>query len=164
MVIADLLSFSINADCGSPFSGLFVIPDTPIFRGGVDFGIAGVSGVVGGRCGAEVGFAIVPAVVVDVVDEEPFRDVEHFAVHRYCQPLFQFRRPLAPDGVICIAPHADVPFVFAEAVVIVGVHDGVFSLREGDAAERVAVTELSVPEQRQYGRLFQPGRYSDFER
>ena len=101
--------------------------------------------------------------MVDVVGEEAFRDVEHFAVHGDCEAPFQGRRPLAPDGVVRIAPLADVPFVPAEAVVIVGVHDGVFSLREWYAAESVAVTELSVPEYRQYGRHFQPGRDSDFD-
>jgi hypothetical protein len=45
--------------------------------------------------------------------------------------------------------------------VVVGVHDGVPALREGDSAESVAVTQPSVPEQRKHGRLFQPARYSD---
>jgi len=60
-----------------------------------------------------------------------------------------------------MAPHADVPFVSAQAVVVFGVHDGVFALRQGDSAERVAVAKPSVPEHRQHGQPFQPARYSD---
>jgi hypothetical protein len=161
--ITDLLSPSINDDCGSPFFGLPVIPDASVLRGGVDLGIAGVPGVVGGSGGAEVGLAIVPAVMIDVVHIKVVRHINDFAVHRYCQPLFQYRRPLAPYGVVRTVSLAGVPFVSAQPVVVVGVHDGVFALREGDSAERIAVPQLSVPEQRQHGRPFQPARYSDFD-
>ena len=54
-----MFSFSIDADRGSPFFGLFVVPDTSVFRGCIDLGIAGVPGVLCGSSGAEVGFAIV---------------------------------------------------------------------------------------------------------
>lgn len=57
--VAEMLSFSIDADRGSPFFGLFVVPDTSVLRGGVDLGIAGVPGVLCGSGGAEVGFAVV---------------------------------------------------------------------------------------------------------
>ena len=57
--ITDYLSCVINANHGAPSFLLFVIPDTSVLRGGVYFGIAGVSSVVGGSGGAEVGFAIV---------------------------------------------------------------------------------------------------------
>ena len=163
VVIAELLSFVVNSNHGPPSFLLFIVPDAPVLGGGIDLRVQCVSGVVGGRCGPEVGFAVVPAVMVDVVHEEPFRDVEHFAVHHNCEALFQFGRPLAPHGVVRIAPFADVPFVAVEAVEIVGVHDGVFSLREADASESVAVTQLSVQEHRQHGRHFQPGRDSDFD-
>ena len=49
----------------------------------------------------------------------------------------------------------------AQSIVIVRVHDGVSSLREGDPAERIAVTQPSVPEHRQHGRPFQPSRNPD---
>jgi hypothetical protein len=160
---ADNLLLVINGNHGSPSFLLFVVPDAPVFRGGVDLGIAGVSGVVGGRGGAEVGLAIVPAVMVDVVGVEAVRHVDDLAVHRYGQPLFERRRPLAPDGVVCAVAIADVPFVPAEAVVVFGVHDGVLALREGDPAECVAVTQLSVEEQGQHGQLFQRRRYPDFD-
>jgi hypothetical protein len=156
-----LLSLSINYDCGPPFSGLPVVPDAPVFRGGVNLWIAGVSGVVGGGGRAEIGFAIVPAVMIDVVNVEIARHVDDFAVHRYRQPLSQYRRPLAPYGVICVAPFGYVPFLFDDALVVVRVHDGVFALREWYPAESVAVTQLSVQEQRQHGRPFQPARYPD---
>ena len=36
--------------------------------------------------------------------------------------------------------------MLADSVVVFGVHDGVFALREGDSAKCVAVAQLSVPE------------------
>ena len=83
--------------------------------------------------------------MIDVVDEEVVRHVDDFAVHRYCQPLALARRPLAPYGVVRTALVAGVPFVPVDSFVIVGVHDGELALREGDSAEGVAVTQLSVP-------------------
>ena len=99
--------------------------------------------------------------MIDMVNKEALRHGDDFAVHRYGQPLPQDRRPLAPYGIACTAPLAGVPFVSDEPFVIVGVHNGVSSLREGDSAERVAVTQFPVPEHRQHGRPFQPGRNSD---
>ncbi len=79
-----MLSFAVDEDSGPPFFDLLVVPDAPVFRGGVDFWIAGVSGVVGGSGGAQVGFAIVQAVMVDVVDEEIIGDVYDYSVHCNC--------------------------------------------------------------------------------
>ena len=101
--------------------------------------------------------------MINMVDEEVVRHVDDFAVHRYGQPLSLARRPLAPYGVVRTAPLGDVPFVPVDSFVIVGIHDGVLALREGDSAEGVAVTQPSVQEQSQYGQPFQPGRNSDFD-
>jgi hypothetical protein len=161
--IAEMNWFSVKANRGTPSFPAFVEPDASIFGAGASLGIAGVSGVVGGSSGAEVGLAIVPAVMVDVVHVEVVRHVDDLAVHRYGQPLSELRRPLAPDGVVGAVAIAGVPFVPAEAVVVFGVHDGEFALREGDPAESVAVTQLSVPEHGQHGRPFQPARYPDFD-
>jgi len=136
--------FSIKTNRGTPFFLPFAVPDAPVFRGGVNPGMACVSCVVGGRGGAEVGLAIVPAVMIDVVDKQVVRHVDYFAVHRYVQPLFQFRRPLTSYGVIRTLPWGGVPFVFADAFVVVRVNDGVFALREWYPAESVAVAQLSV--------------------
>ena len=48
-----------------------------------------------------------------------------------------------------------VPFVSAEAGVIVGVDDGVFALGEGYSAERVAVAEAAIEKQKPDDRLFE---------
>lgn len=58
--IAEVLSFSVDADRCPPLVGTFpIVPDASVFGGGVDFGIACVAGVFGGSGGAEVGLAIV---------------------------------------------------------------------------------------------------------
>ena len=51
--------------------------------------------------------------MIDVVYEIALRNIDDFTVHRYGQPLLQGRRPLAPDGVVCMTLLADVPFVSA---------------------------------------------------
>ena len=83
--------------------------------------------------------------MINMIHEEAFRHIYDFAVHRYCQPLFQDWRPLASVGIVCTAPFAGIPFVSAQPIMVVGVHDGVLALRKGDPAERVAVTQPSVP-------------------
>jgi len=99
--------------------------------------------------------------MINVVDEKVVWHVDDFAVHRYGQPLALARRPLAPYGVVRTAPTGDVPFVPVDSFVIVGIHDGVLALCEGDSAEGVAVTQPSVQEQSQHGQPFQQGWYSD---
>ena len=105
--------FSFKANPGTPSFLPFVVPDAPVLRSGVDPGMAGVSGIVGGGGGAEIGLAIIPAVMIDVVDEQIVRHVDDFAVHRYVQPFLQYRRPLTSYGVICMMPWGGVPFVSA---------------------------------------------------
>jgi len=60
------------------------------------------------------------------------------------------------DGVEGVLSLFREPFVFAESVVIGGVHDGAGWLREGDSAEGVAVARPAVEEQGGYGEVFQP--------
>ena len=57
--VAEMLSFSIDADCGPPFFGLFVVPDASVFRGSVDLWIACVLCVLCGSGGAEICLAVV---------------------------------------------------------------------------------------------------------
>ena len=47
-------------------------------------------------------------------------------------------------GVKGITPFSNIPFVFAEPIVVVGIDNCVFSVREGDSSEGIAVPESSV--------------------
>lgn len=55
-----------------------------------------------------------------------------------------------------------VPFVFGEAVIIIGVYDGVLSPCKGYAAIRVSITEEPVYKQRDREDIIQPIGNPDF--
>lgn len=93
------------------------------------------------RSGPKVGFAIVQAVPIDVVNQKGLRHIEDLAV----QPdgeLF-FAVPDLALRVVGVSSLGGVPFVFGQAWIIVGVHDCVLVLREGDSSKGVAEAELS---------------------
>jgi hypothetical protein len=103
--------------------------------------------------------------------------IEDLLVHFNAYPLIANARISA--GIVSVCASDDVPFVFAQAVVVFGIDDGVFALSEWDAAERVAEADAAVyeckPNERPYepvrdvevnpDRLFPPGerRISNFK-
>jgi len=94
-------------------------------------------------CGTEIGLAIVEAVVVYVVNEEMVGDIDNLAVHSDGTLFFVYG---VPDLSLCVIGESalvGVPFVNAEAWVVFGVHDSVFTLGEWDSAEGVAEAEAA---------------------
>ena len=79
-------------------------------------------------CGTEIGFAIVEAVVVYVVNEEMVGDIEYLAVHSDGDLFFVFGVPDLSLGIVGVSALVGVPFVNAEAWVVFGVHDRIFTL------------------------------------
>ena len=69
--------------------------------------------------------------------------IENLAMHLNMLPLV-FTQMNPPGGIKGVFALNHVPFVFAQALVILGVDDGVFSLCEWDAAEGVAVAEAAI--------------------
>ena len=59
-------------------------------------------------------------------------------------------------GVKGIAPFNNIPFVFAEPIVVVCIDNCVFSVCEGYSPEGIAVAQASVPQDGQDGQLFKP--------
>ena len=76
---------------------------------------------------AEVRFAIIEAVMVDMIDEKMVRRVDNLAVHLDMLPLFITDMNPA-DGIICIFGLIGVPFVFVQSLEIFRIDDGVLSL------------------------------------
>ncbi len=109
--------------------------------------LGAVAGVLRAGGGAEVGLAIVPAVLVDVIDEHAGRRRQHLAVHRDAlrPPVAQTR---GAGGVIRPRPLADVPVVAGQARIVIRINDGVAALGQRDPAEGVAVAD-PTPQQRQ---------------
>lgn len=109
--------------------------------------LGAVAGVLRAGRGPQVGLAIVPSVLVDVIDEHAEGRRQHLAVHRD-----RLRPPVAQaggaGGVIRPRPLADVPVVPGQTRVVVGIDDSVATLGQGDPAEGVAVAD-PTPQQRQ---------------
>jgi len=86
------------------------------------------------------------------------RGVHYEAVHTYFDSFSLDFGPLSADGVECIVALCGVPFVLAEAWVVIGVNDCVFILRKWYASERIAVANPPVQKRCKNGRLFKPAR------
>jgi len=70
-----------------------------------------VVGVLHGCCGSQVGFAIIEAVMVDMIDVKMVGRVENLAVHLdVLPPVFSDMNPA--DGIISVFGLIGVPFVF----------------------------------------------------
>lgn len=84
--------------------------------------------------------------MIDVIDKHVVRDFYYVTMHGDVLRFSAFGAAGA-IGIESVASFCSKPFVFFEAVVVVGVYDGVFSLGQGDSAEGIAETEASVEEQ-----------------
>jgi hypothetical protein len=103
-------------------------------------------------CGAsQVGYAIIEAVMVDVIDEKMAGRIENLAVHLNMFPLFITYMDPA-DGVISVFGLVGVPFVFIQSLEIFRIDDGVLSLSKRYPAESVAVTRPAVNQRQGYER------------
>jgi hypothetical protein len=86
--------------------------------------------------------------------------VENLAMHLHMLPLV-FTQMNPPGGIIGVFALNRVPFVFAQALVIFGVDDGVFALSERYASEGVAEADAAVLERNEDKQIFNPWR--DFD-
>jgi len=94
------------------------------------------------RSGPKVGFAIVQAVAIDMVNQKALGHIQDLAV----QPdgeLF-FAVPDLALRVVSVPALGGVPFIFGQAWIVVGVHDSVLVLREGDSSKGVAEAETPI--------------------
>ena len=97
--VSEKLSGAVGLYLGEPFSFCSAPGDASVFRVCAGLFCEGLVAVVlGWSCGSEVCFAVVEAVVVYVVDEEPIGDFEDPAVHCDGGGLFVFS-PEAALGV-----------------------------------------------------------------
>ncbi len=91
--------------------------------------------------------------MVDMVYEKMLGRVDYLAVHLNIKSLFP--DPGGSDGIIGISGLAGIPFVFAQALVIFGVHDGVLALSEWYSAKGVAVVDAAVEQYQSHERPYQ---------
>jgi hypothetical protein len=129
-----------------------------VFRAGV-FSFFRIAVVLGAGGRAEVCPAIVEAVMVDVVNDMAGRDFYYTAMHVNGSCVFSCWSVAL--GVKCVAVLSDVPIVFTELFVILGINDDELALCQGYTAERIAVAEAAIEKEQANARFLQPYRYDE---
>jgi len=148
---------SVDPYLGYPFVDVFLPVHTFVFRVALPGEFSPVSVVLCLRCRPEVRLPIVEGVMIYMVREQAIADLDDFPVHEYECELSSFRL----QGLSCGVKRASsrspcFPFVFAQAFVIFGIHDGVLRLGHADAPEGVAVARPAVKQQKPNGQAFEP--------
>ena len=92
----------------------------------------------------QVGFSIVEAVIVYVVNDETSRGFHYLAMHRDADKLSAFSTSSIALGIKGIQGSVSTPLVLAEALIIVRVDDSELAPGEGYAAEGVAVANAAI--------------------
>lgn len=98
--------------------------------------------VLRASCRPDVGFSIVQAVMIDVVDYEMAGRLDYFTVHPDIDCLF--RGSGTTNGIKSVILPDGVPFVLIQSLEILRIDDGVLSLGKGYPAEGVAVATPAV--------------------
>ena len=93
----------------------------------------------------EIGFPVVQAIAVNMIDEHIIGDFEHFAVHHKPKSFAVF----GDDSADCVegeaAPHG-VPFVSGKVRIIVRIHYRVLPLAQRHPVERIPVSNPAIQE------------------
>ena len=95
--------------------------------------------------------------MIDVVNDEAGRDFYDTAVHVNWGRVFSCGG--VAFGVKGVAVLSNVPFVFTQRFVIVGVNDGKFAFSQGYSAEGIAVANATIEKEQANARLLQPFWY-----
>gem|GEM_PF-7077074 len=144
--IAEVLLFAINPNGGAKLAPALVIKNTLVFRCGTVKAAAVVQGVLSAGDVAQVVFAIVKAVEVDVVNDFVAGSLHNDAVHT--DEAGKAVEIGGTNGVISIAVVEGIPFITNEFAKIVEIDAGVLALRELDSHKGMIILSLSIVKQR----------------
>ena len=136
---------SVDPYLGDPFFDVFFPVNTLVFgfAGAGEFSSVAVVLSLRGR--PEVRLAIVEGVMIYMVREQAIADLDDFPVHEYEFVLSCLWIHVLPcDVKRAVSRSPCFPFVFAEALVIFGVHNGIPGLHQTDASEGVAVAHPAI--------------------
>ena len=140
---ADEALLAVVLDAGVIFVVALVVGDADVLAGAA-FARSLVTGVLGSGAEAQVALRVVPAAVVDVIDDEVLRGVHDDAVHAELAPA------VGADGVEGVRLPRGAPFVPDQGRVVLRVHPCELALRQRDPAKGVA-PEKPAREQQQRG-------------
>ena len=105
-------------------------------------GLSPVPTVLCARCKAEVGLAIVEAITIDMVNEQPVGRFHNLAVH-LDDPTIHLAAKTS-HGIESTLKGVNVPLMLIQPLIIFGVNCCVFALRKRDSAEGIAEAEPTI--------------------
>lgn len=155
--VAEVEVAAVGEDRRGPFVLRRAVRDSFVLRGRRPAGLGSVPGVLEPRGEAQVGFAIVQAVLVDMIDVHARRRFDYFAVHVDGFGLAVAQADLA-HGVDCPRSFGRVPLVPHLAIVVRRVHDGAPVLRERYSPEAVAEANPPIQKHAENEQAFEPDR------
>ncbi len=110
---------------------------------------------------AEIGFAIIKTVVIDVIDQHIIGDLAYLAMH---EVHVSFARRANPTSrVVHRAALGRKPFISAKPEEIVRIDDGELALGQRYPAERIAVPQPPIQKHRLDDDPYKPERNGDGE-
>jgi len=119
--------------------------------------LSSVPDVLRVRGGAEVGLAIVEAVVVDVVAEHAGQDGDDQMMHLEVPAFFFLAVGQRVHGVPGVRALLGVPFDPAKPAVVFGIDEGELAPGQRDSPERIAVAHPAIGKHEPEKGLLQPG-------
>ncbi len=137
--IAEVAGFIIARYRSGPFFTSFVPVDAFVFRcfapiAGVAKGAAfDIAAVLGEGADAKIPLAVVPAVVIDMVDDEMVRRAGYLAVHFDAPSVF------LSNGVAIFSGAFGEPCIFTQGRIVLGVDDGKQAPGQGYQTWSIAV-------------------------
>lgn len=116
-----------------------------------------VAHVLRWRRGSQVGLAIVPAFLIDVIDQQALARREHLPVHGD-PPALAIAQRDGTGRIVRPSATRDVPFVLGQSRIVVGIDDGVFPLGQRYPSEGVPMPEPAIDQHQPDTCLAQPER------
>jgi len=96
-----------------------------------------------------------------MIDHKISGRLHYDAMHHYTAPATRLHAPPRAFGIPCAPTFLSLPFVSHQPVVILGIHDGEFSLCQGYSSKWVAEAEAAVEERQEHDDALEPVR--DFD-
>ena len=115
-----------------------------------------------GACGfSKIGAAIVNAVMVYVVGDSAFANLDDFPVHPYGGVPAGLSDWLASDGIETASSFFAKPFVFPQSFVLARINYGVLGLREPNPPKSITIARPPVEQYRSDEEPLEPPRKSE---
>jgi len=153
---AERKTLSVIADASAPLFRILRPANTYVLRARIYPELSAVPDVLHVSRRTKIGLSIVQAIVVDVVAEQSFRNVNNEIVHIGIFAVLLFVHRYVTDGVKGGWAFAGIPFVSFQASVILGVNNGELLHRYRNFSESIAETKATKQKNEENNPPFEP--------